>query len=100
MGDIPEAFSRYFHTIIVELIGFGASEKPQNADYTIKGLCKFIVDFLIERIRIMDNEHKKISLVGHSLGEYIAAKVVIENREMIENLVLIDSSGFYKNFRF
>ena len=63
--DIPEALSKYFHTITVDLIGSGLSEKPQNADYTIKGLSKFIVDFLIERIGIMDKEHKKISIVGH-----------------------------------
>jgi pimeloyl-ACP methyl ester carboxylesterase len=31
--------------------------------------------------------------VGHSLGGYIAAEVAIGNREMIEKLVLIDSSG-------
>ena len=65
--DIPEALSKYFHTITVDLIGSGLSEKPQNADYTIKGFSKFIVDFLIERIGIMDKEHKKISIVGHSL---------------------------------
>jgi pimeloyl-ACP methyl ester carboxylesterase len=91
--DIPEALSKYFHTIAVDLIGSGLSEKPQNADYTIKGFSKFIVDFLIERIGIMDKEHKKISIVGHSLGGYIAAQVAIENKEMIEKLVLIDSSG-------
>src|SRR5215472_1546059 len=77
--DIPDALSKYFHTITVDLIGSGASEKPQNADYTIKGFSKFIVDFLIERIGIMDKEHKKISIVGHSLGGYIAAQVAIEN---------------------
>jgi len=91
--DIPEALSRYFHTITVDLIGSGLSEKPQNADYTIKGFSKFIVDFLIETIGIMDKEHKKISIVGHSLGGYIATQVAIENKEMIEKLVLIDSSG-------
>ena len=53
-GDIPDALSKYFHTITVDLIGSGASEKPQNADYTIKGFSKFIVDFLIERIGNMD----------------------------------------------
>ena len=92
-GDIPDALSKYFHTITVDLIGSGTSEKPHNADYTIKGFSKFIVDFLIERIGIMDKEHKKISIVGHSLGGYIAAQVAIENKEMIEKLVLIDSSG-------
>ena len=91
--DIPDALSEYFHTITIDLIGFGVSEKPETADYTIKGLSKFIVDFLIERIGIEKKEHKKISLVGHSLGGYIAAQVAIENKEMIEKLVLIDSSG-------
>jgi len=91
--DIPDALSEYFHTISIDLIGFGVSEKPETADYTIKGFSKFIVDFLIERIGIEKKEHKKISLVGHSLGGYIAAQVAIENKEMIEKLVLIDSSG-------
>ena len=91
--DIPDALSEYFHTITIDLIGFGVSEKPETADYTIKGFSKFIVDFLIERIGIEKKEHKKIILVGHSLGGYIAAQVAIENKEMIEKLVLIDSSG-------
>jgi pimeloyl-ACP methyl ester carboxylesterase len=91
--DIPDALSKYFHTITVDLIGCGLSEKPENADYTIKGFSKFIVDFLIERIGILDKEHKKISIVGHSLGGFIAAQVAIENKDMIEKLVLIDSSG-------
>ena len=51
-GDIPDALSKYFHTITVDLIGFGGSEKPENADYTVKGFSKFIMDFLIERIGI------------------------------------------------
>jgi pimeloyl-ACP methyl ester carboxylesterase len=48
--DIPDALSKYFHTITVDLIGFGLSNKPETADYTIKGFRKFIVDFLRERI--------------------------------------------------
>jgi pimeloyl-ACP methyl ester carboxylesterase len=91
--DIPDALSQYFHTITIDLIGFGASEKPETADYTIKGLSKFIEDFLKERIGIEKKEHKKINIVGHSLGGYIAAQVAIENKKMIEKLVLIDSSG-------
>ena len=75
------------------MIGFGLSNKPETADYTIKGFRKFIVDFLKERIGLEEREHKKISIVGHSLGGYIAAEVAIGNKEMIEKLVLIDSSG-------
>jgi pimeloyl-ACP methyl ester carboxylesterase len=89
--DIPAALSSYFHTITVDLIGFGESDKPMEGDYTIKGFSKFIVDFLIKEIKIGEND--KISIVGHSLGGYIAAQFAIENRKMIEKLVLIDSSG-------
>ena len=35
-------------------------------------------------------------MVGHSLGGYIAAKVAIDDRDLIEKLVLIDSSGMLK----
>jgi pimeloyl-ACP methyl ester carboxylesterase len=71
--DIPYALSKYFHTIAVDLIGFGLSDKPEKEDYyAIKGFSKFIVNFL-GKIRIKEKEHKKISIVGHSLGGYIAA---------------------------
>ena len=50
------------------------------------------MDFL-DKIGIREKAHNKISIVGHSLGGYIAAQVAIENRDMIEKLVLIDSSG-------
>ncbi|MDQ3840919.1 MAG: alpha/beta hydrolase [Thermoproteota archaeon] len=102
--DIPQALSEHFHTISVDLIGFGGSDKPQTADYTIRGFSKFINDFIRkEEIGIKCNE--KITLVGHSLGGYIAADVAIQNKvnkdkdiqnkdiQLIEKLVLIDSSG-------
>jgi pimeloyl-ACP methyl ester carboxylesterase len=93
--DIPEALSKYCHTITVDLIGFGLSEKPEKADYTIKGFSKFIEGFL-ETIGIKEEEHWKVSIVGHSLGGYIAAEFAIEKKERIEELVLIDSSGLLK----
>ena len=61
-SDIPDALSKYFHTITVDLIGFGESDKPEKADYyTIKGFSKFIVDFL-ERIGIKKDK-KSISII-------------------------------------
>ncbi len=87
--DIPEALSKYFHTISVDLIGFGGSDKPKE-DYTIKYFAQFIKKF-IRKIGIKDQD--KISIAGHSLGGYIAAEYTIENKSQIEKLVLIDSSG-------
>ena len=86
--DIPQALSEHFHTIAIDLIGFGESDKPQ-LNYTISYFAKFIKNFL-RQISIKDD---KITIIGHSLGGYIAIEYAIENKEHIEKLVLIDSSG-------
>ena len=89
--DIPAALSEYFQPIVIDLIGFGQSAKPENEEYyTIKGFSKSIAD-LLKKIGI--EKKKKISIIGHSLGGYIALQIAIENKEMVEKLVLIDSSG-------
>ena len=86
--DIPEAFSRRYHTVAVDLIGFGGSDCP-DLDYTINAFRKFVLDFM-SSIQIDDG---KTTIIGHSLGGYIAAEIAIENRKMVESLVLVDSSG-------
>jgi 2-hydroxy-6-oxonona-2,4-dienedioate hydrolase len=87
--DIPEALSKYFHTIAVDLVGFGGSDTPRNFDYTINNLMNHIVEFM-GRVGVADG---KTSIIGHSLGGYIASEITIEHRDLINNLVLIDSSG-------
>ncbi|MER5174556.1 MAG: alpha/beta hydrolase [Candidatus Nitrosocosmicus sp.] len=88
--DIPQALSEHFHTITVDLIGFGKSDKPE-LDYTIRYFSHFIKNFL-EKIGV-DDQQDKITIIGHSLGGYIAIEYAIENRTNVEKLVLIDSSG-------
>ena len=78
----------------IDLMGFGRSEKPETADYTIQGFSKLVMDFLKERMEI--NANKKIIIVGHSLGGYIVAEFAIENKDLIEKIILIDSSGMPK----
>ncbi len=87
--DIPEALSKKFHTISVDLIGFGGSDKPKE-DYTIDFFSQFIKDF-IASMKIDPDE--KICLIGHSLGGYIAIDFTIKNTGIVDKLVLFDSSG-------
>ena len=89
---IPSALSANFHTVSLDLPGFGESDKPATMDYTIENFRKTVVDFINE-LAIND---AKTSIVGHSLGGYIAAEVAVENKNMVERLVLIDSSGMLK----
>ncbi len=86
---IPEALSSDFHSIAIDLPGFGESDKPANIDYTIDQFRQFIISFQ-KKISIHE---KKISLIGHSLGGYIASEIAIQNKNQVEQLVLIDSSG-------
>jgi 2-hydroxy-6-oxonona-2,4-dienedioate hydrolase len=86
--DIPEAFSRHYHTVAVDLIGFGGSDSPR-LNYTINTFREFVLDFM-SSIQIDDG---MTTIIGHSLGGYIAAEIAIEDRSKIDNLVLIDSSG-------
>ena len=68
--DIPEALSSHFNTIAIDLVGFGLSDKPTQPDYyTLDGFAQFIVDFL-ESFGI-DEKYpaRKVSVVGHSLGD-------------------------------
>lgn len=86
--DIPEAFSRHYHTVAVDLIGFGGSDSP-HLNYTIDAFREFVLDFM-SSIQIDDG---KTTMIGHSLGGYIATEIAIENRSAVDSLVLIDSSG-------
>jgi len=89
---ITDVLSANFHTIALDLPGFGESDKPATMNYTIQNFRENIVDF-INKLGINDG---KTSIVGHSLGGFIAAEVTIENKYLVERLVLIDSSGMLK----
>ena len=64
--DIPDALSNYYHTIAVDLIGFGGSDKPADINYTIEKFAEFILEFINKKG--LNGDGGKITLVGHSLG--------------------------------
>ncbi len=86
---IPDVLSTDFHSIAIDLPGFGESDKPAKIDYTIDWFRRFIISFL-KKISIYDEQ---INLIGHSLGGYIASEIAIQNQNYVRQLVLIDSSG-------
>ena len=98
--DIPDALSLYFHTIAIDLPGFGGSDKPSDMDYTIEAFCDIVTEFM-GKIGIADEggggDNNRTSLVGHSLGGYIASKIAAsaadDNSHFLDKLVLVDSSG-------
>jgi 2-hydroxy-6-oxonona-2,4-dienedioate hydrolase len=96
--DIPDALSLYFHTLAIDLPGFGESDRPSDMNYTIEAFCDIVRQFM-DKIRITEedrgnNKARTITLVGHSLGGYIASKIAAaDNSSFLNKLVLVDSSG-------
>jgi 2-hydroxy-6-oxonona-2,4-dienedioate hydrolase len=96
--DIPEALSLYFHTIALDLPGFGGSDKPSDMEYTIEAFSDIITEFM-DNIGIGQRDggsnDGRTTLIGHSLGGYIASSIAAgaNNSEFLEKLVLVDSSG-------
>ncbi len=85
--DIPDAMSLLgLHSVAVDLPGFGLSAKPE-IDYTIAKFVQVVAEF------IRTTKMERASVVGHSLGGYIAARLAAEHPDLIERLVLIDTSG-------
>jgi pimeloyl-ACP methyl ester carboxylesterase len=98
--DVPDALSLYFHTIAIDLPGFGASDKPNDMDYTIEAFSDIVIEFM-GKIGITVEEdgdkNSKVTLIGHSLGGYIASKIAAaddeDNSHFLDKLILVDSSG-------
>nr|MDQ5877233.1 alpha/beta fold hydrolase [Thermoproteota archaeon] len=49
--DIPDALSLYFHTLAIDLPGFGGSDKPLDIEYTIDAFSDIVRQF-IDRVAI------------------------------------------------
>jgi len=69
--------------VAVDLPGFGASSKPQR-EISIENYSRELKD-IIEKLGF-----KKIDLVAHSLGGAVAYRFAMDNRDLVNRLLLID----------
>ncbi|MDH3611258.1 MAG: alpha/beta hydrolase [Nitrosopumilus sp.] len=81
-------FSKDYHLIIPDLIGFGYSDKPL-VDYTTDFFSDFLGQFL-DSIGV-DNT----PIIGSSLGGQVSANYVSKNNN-VEKLILVSPSGIMK----
>ena len=80
------AISKNFQVIAPDIVGYGESDKP-DAPYNRPYFSKWLKDFLKE-LKIA-----KAHIVGLSQGGAIALQFAIDNPEMVDKLVLVDSAG-------
>ncbi len=81
------ALSQKYRVIVPDQIGFGRSDKP-FINYRVGTYTDFLDKFLDE-LKI-----EKATLVGNSMGGWVAALYALEHPQRVERLVLADSAGF------
>ena len=82
-----EGLGKHFHVYAFDKLGQGYTDNPKSdADYTKRAYVQHAYGF----IRTMGME--RVSLVGHSMGAMVAARIALEHPEMVENLIVLDSN--------
>lgn len=72
-----------YRVILPDLIGYGASSKPEGIDYTLQ----LFTDTLYEALRAHGIE--KALLIGNSLGGGVAIQMTLDHPEFADKLVLM-----------
>jgi pimeloyl-ACP methyl ester carboxylesterase len=81
------ALASNFHVYAIDLLGFGRSDKPQ-IPYRIGTLVEALTGFL-DAVGI-----DKTSIVGNSLGGWVATLFATVHPDRLSKLVLVDSAGY------
>jgi pimeloyl-ACP methyl ester carboxylesterase len=85
LENIPH-FARSHRVIAIDLPGFGESELPHE-DISMPGYGRLVDAFLSE----IDVERG--SIVGNSMGGFIAAEVAVSHPARVDKLVLVSAAG-------
>ena len=80
------ALAPKYHVYAIDQIGFGHSDKPL-LDYKIATFVDFLQGFMLAQ------GIGKATLVGNSLGGWIALDFTAQHPAMVDKLVLVDSAG-------
>jgi pimeloyl-ACP methyl ester carboxylesterase len=84
--NIP-ALAQKFRVIVPDQVGFGRSDKP-FINYRVATYVDFL-DALYKELKL-----ERATLVGNSMGGWIAAAYTLAHPERVERLVLVDAAGF------
>lgn len=86
-GNYPWFAERGFRCLVIDLIGFGYSDKPDDAQYTLA----FFVECVRQTLDIAGVE--RCAVVGNSLGGAVAVGLALSHPELVDRLVLLAPGG-------
>jgi 4,5:9,10-diseco-3-hydroxy-5,9,17-trioxoandrosta-1(10),2-diene-4-oate hydrolase len=86
-GNYPEIARAGHRCILIDLIGFGYSDKPADVEYPLE----FFVECVKQALDVIGIE--RCTLVGNSLGGAIALGLALAHPRTVERLVLMAPGG-------
>jgi pimeloyl-ACP methyl ester carboxylesterase len=86
-GPNIRPLAEHFRVIVPDQIGFGQSDKPL-ANYH----CGMLAEFLARFMKAI--EVPKASLVGNSMGAWVAIYFAVHYPQMLDRLVLVDGGAY------
>jgi pimeloyl-ACP methyl ester carboxylesterase len=86
-GRLVAPLARSYHVYAPDLPGFGRSERPADADYSIPMQVEAVRAFL-EAVGV-----SRARVAGLSMGGWIVARLAGQHPELVERLVLVDPAG-------
>lgn len=86
-GNFPAFVEAGYRNIVLDLPGFGRSDKPDDVQYHLEFFVSCVVD-LLERIDV-----PRCTVLGNSLGGAIALGMALLKPALIEKLILLAPGG-------
>lgn len=88
-----------YRVYAIDLLGFGASDKPNHADYSIELFVQLLEDF-VQAMETKNNSNKKWIVAGNSIGGLCSLGLADRLSDRILGVVLFNTSGGMSSFRY
>lgn len=86
---IPKLAKAGYHVYALDLLGYGASPKPADGDFSLTGEERVLTGFM-RQLGV-----PKADVAGWSMGGWISMLFTLDHPEMVRRLLLFDSAGLY-----
>jgi pimeloyl-ACP methyl ester carboxylesterase len=86
-GGNISALAQHYHVVVPDQLGFGVSDKPP-IEYKIQTWVEFL-DRFMQALKI-----PKATIVGNSLGGWIAVDFACQHPEKVSHLIIADAAGW------
>lgn len=86
-GNYPEWVAQGFRCLVIDMVGFGYSDKPDDVEYPLA----FFVECLKQTLDVAGVE--RCAVVGNSLGGAVGIGLALEYPALVERLILMAPGG-------